>query len=248
MNTRPIGGRSTARRLQVWLSLCVALVLGLGGCSANQPDGASIQLPNDGPLPPISRSAALSFVQKTLTAGQSAVENGAVTLILTDAELTSFLNIRTELTRELQEAGVDQLGQIEGLQELAPDDINVDAWRSLLGANETGRGLRLPRLRLGLRDPRIYFRGNGYVIARGDATLLKWKLPIRAVVAPYADEGEMSLDFIEGQVGPVHVPEFLFDLLGKGLATALLAGHEYAEITRIQVTSGTLTLSGQYNR
>jgi hypothetical protein len=248
MRTHTNGRRSKARPLQIWLGLCVALVLGLASCSAIQPDNASTRLPDDGPSPPVSRSAALSFVQKTLTAGQSAVENGSVTLILTDAELTSFLNIRTELTRELQGVGMDQLGQIEGLQELAPDNINVDAWRSLLGANETGSGLRLPRLRLGLRDPRIYFRGNGDVIARGDAALLKWKLPIRVVVAPYADEGELSLDFVEGQVGPVQVPEFLFDLLGKGLATALLAGQEYAEITRIQVISGALTLSGRYNR
>ncbi len=250
MNTATNGRGSKGRRLRPWVRLGVLLVMVIGSCSAFQPGGVAAQLPDDGPAPTVSRTAALSFVEKTLTAGESVAENKSFTLTVSDAELTSFLNIRTELTQELQNAGIDQLGQIDGLQGLAPGNINVDAWRSLLGAgpNNGNGGLALPRLSLGLRDPQVYFKANGDVIARGDLTLLRWKLPIRVVVAPYASDGEMSLDFVEGQIGSIQLPAFLFDLLGKGLVKALTIGQEYAQITQIQVSAGTLTLSGRYNR
>ena len=71
---------------------------------------------------------------------------------------------------------------------------------------------------------------------------------MRLVIAPSASNGELVLDFVDGQIGRVRMPEFIFDLIGKGLAEVLLAGQAYAEITQIQVGSGTLTISGRYNR
>jgi hypothetical protein len=53
---------------------------------------------------------------------------------------------------------------------------------------------------------------------------------------------------VEGQIGRVNLPEPVFDLLGKGVAQALLAGQEYAEITQIRVSAGTLTISGRRNQ
>ncbi|MBN1250128.1 MAG: hypothetical protein JXC32_20860 [Anaerolineae bacterium] len=229
--------------------MLVATLLVLSGCGSNQ----APTLPNDGPAPAFSRAAALRFVQKALTAGQTAVEDQAFTLTLTDAEVTSFLNIRTELTREMRELGMNQLDQLEGLEGLTGEgfpveNINPDAWVGLLGGDdEEGQGL-LPRLRLGLKDPRVHFRENGHVVGRGDLAFLRWRLPVRLVVAPHATSGEMVLDFVEGQAGRLKLPEFVFDLLGKGIAEALLAGQAYAEITQIRVGMGTFTISGRYNR
>lgn len=241
--------QSTRRTPRLWVSIALglAMLFIVTGCARDQ----ATQLPDDGPAPPFSRAAALRFVQKALTAGQSAVEAQSFTLTLTDAEITSFLNIRTELTREMQALGMDQLDQLEGLEGLSSEEINLDAWINLLGSNEDGDRRLLPRLRVGLRDPRVHFRagdGRGQVIGRGDLAFLRWRLPVRLVVAPHASSGEMVLDFVEGQIGRVKLPEFVFDLLGKGIAEALLAGQAYAEITEIRVQEGTFTISGRYNR
>jgi hypothetical protein len=41
------------------------------------------------------------------------------------------------------------------------------------------------------------------------------------------------------------VPALIFDLLGRGVAAALMAGQDVAQITQIRVEAGTFTLSGQ---
>ncbi len=235
----------TAQKLRL-MSILVGISLVVIGCTGT--DGQVMGLPDDGPAPPTSRAAALSFVQKALTAGQSAAESQSITLVLTDVEVTSFLGIRAELTRELEKVGIEQIGQIEGLEELGGGDLNTEAWQGLFGTDGQPRERLIPRLRIGLREPQVYFKADGRVIARGYLALLKWRIPVRVVVAPRAVEGEMELDFVEGQIGKVKAPEFIFDLLGKGIAEALLAGQAYAEITQIQVEAGTLTISGRYNR
>lgn len=225
-------------------ALVLVILFVLSGCAGDQ--GAA--LPDDGPAPPFSRAAALSFVQKTLTAGQTAVAERAFTLTVADAEVTSFLSIRRELTREMQTVGMEGLSQLEGLEELQIEAINPDAWGALLGRGDDGGRRGMPLLRVGLREPRVHFRANGHAIGRGELAFLRWRLPVRVVVAPHAASGEMTLDFVEGQVGRFALPEIVFDLLGKGIARALLAGQAYAEITQISVQAGTFTISGRYNR
>jgi hypothetical protein len=68
------------------------------------------------------------------------------------------------------------------------------------------------------------------------------------VVAPKVEGGELVFDFVEGSLGPVALPEALFDLIGRGLASAILVGQQVAEITQIEVGEGTLTISGWYRR
>ena len=58
----------------------------------------------------------------------------------------------------------------------------------------------------------------------------------------------MALDFVEGAIGPISMPEVAFDLVGKGLARGILAGQDYGEITRISVSEGKLTIRGHYNK
>jgi hypothetical protein len=72
--------------------------------------------------------------------------------------------------------------------------------------------------------------------------------PLRVVVAPRARQGEMVLDFVEGNLGPVDLPEGLFDVIGKGLAKVILADQDWAEINEITVAEGTLTLRGRYSK
>jgi len=69
--------------------------------------------------------------------------------------------------------------------------------------------------------------------------------PLRLVVAPRARDGEMVLDFVEGNLGPVDLPEGLLDVIGKGLVKVILAGQDWAEIT---IGEGTLTLRGRYHQ
>jgi len=230
-----------AGKTKIWAVAFIASALLLTGCGGNR--GSEPVLPDDGPAPATSRATALSFVRKALTAGQNAVEGGAFTLTITDSEVTSFLNIRRDLMGELGGVGMDNLGQIEGLEGLGEEGINIDAWRDLLQQRDEGGPLR-PRL----REARVHFKANGDVVARGEFALLRWRFPARFVVAPEASEGEMVLDFVEGQIGRVNLPEPVFDLLGKGVAQALLAGQEYAEISQIRVSAGTLTISGRRNQ
>jgi hypothetical protein len=69
---------------------------------------------------------------------------------------------------------------------------------------------------------------------------------LRLVLAPRAADGELVLDFVEGTLGPVSVPEGLVDLVGRALARLILAGGDYVEISKIEVSQGSLTLSGRY--
>jgi hypothetical protein len=39
---------------------------------------------------------------------------------------------------------------------------------------------------------------------------------------------------VQGALGSIRVPEALLDLVGRGLAAALLVGQEYAEIAQIE--------------
>jgi len=234
-------------RAMGWLAVGLALVL--GACAPVRAEGVTA-LPDDGPSPTVSREAAFRLMQKTVTAGQAATSDRSFALVLTDAEVTSFLNLRAELMREFEGVGVEQLGQIEGLQELVPGQVDLEAWRALLTreGSESGRGL--PRLRLGLHDAQVHFKGDGQIIARGDLAFLWWRQPTRLVVAPYAGSGEVNFEFVEGQVGATRVPQLLFNLLGKGITSALVLGQSfgYAEITQIEVTAGTLSLGGRLNR
>jgi hypothetical protein len=103
-------------------------------------------------------------------------------------------------------------------------------------------------LRLGIEEPQVYFKANGHIVIRGFGELRGRRQPVRVVVAPRAADGELVLDFVEGTLGPVPVPEALFDRIGEVLAEAILTGQSYlqvAEVTAVSVGDGTLTVSGR---
>jgi hypothetical protein len=231
-----------------WLLVTALLALLLMAGCADAGGVLEAELPDDGPPPATSTASAGRFVQKVTTAGEGAANTGRFTLTVTDEEVTSFLSVGAILRRQLGNLPTQDLEQLQDVPEL--EDIDLDRYRELLGERDRlpgldGDGLRL---RLTIQAPLVYFLGNGHMIVRGKARFLIISLPVRVVVAPRASQGELVLDFVEGQLGPVPMPEILFDYLGKGLARALLAGREYAEITEVRVTDGVLTVSGRWNR
>ena len=206
------------------------------------------ELPDDGPPPPTSTAAARRFAEKAVAAGESVGGAGYFTLNLTEEEVTSFLNIGVVLLQRFQSVPLENLEQLQGIPDLEGID-ELGKWQELLNQRE-----RLPelgggrlRLRLRIEEPAVHFRGNGHIIVRGSIRFLIVNLPVRIVAAPRASGGEIVLDFIEGQLGPAPMPEFVFDYLGRQLSRAILAGREYGEITEIRVGDGILTISGRRN-
>lgn len=230
-------------RLATLLVAAMVAVLILSGCQA--------ELPDDGSPPEISAAAARRFAEKAVAAGQIAANTGRFELTVTEGEATSFLNIGIILLQQTQTLPLEDLEQIQGIPEL--EGIDVTQWRALLEQRErlptlpglNDRGLRL---RLTVDEPLVRFRGDGRMVVRGDVKVLILDFPVRFVVAPRASEGELMLDFVEGQLGALPMPEIIFDLVGSGLSNAILMGQEQtgAQITEISVARGTLTIRGVY--
>jgi len=215
------------------------------GCGA---PGAVLdgELPEDGPPPVPSVAAAQRLAEKAAAAGEHAASTGLFYLTVTDEEVTSILNISGTLLGALDRLPVDELGEIQDIPEL--EGLNVEQWRGVLERREgfprtDAGGLRI---RPTIVEPSVRF-GAGQMILRGRAAFAFVDLPIRIVAAPAASDGELALDFVEGRVGAVPMPEFLFDVLGQGVARTILMGQEYVQITEISIGPGTLTIRGQYN-
>jgi len=202
-------------------------------------------LPDDGPPPAASAPAARRFVEKAVAAAEDVGTAGRFTLTLTEEEVTSFLSIGVVLLRRLQTVSPGDSGQLqdmpglEGIEELGK-------WRELLNRRDSLPDLGgRPRLGVAIEEPAVTFRGSGEIVVRGFLKLLVVRVPARVVTAPRASEGELVLDFVEGQLGPLPMPEVVFDYLGGQLSRALLAGKEYGEITEIRVADGVITISGR---
>ncbi len=234
------------RRFSVLPAVAVLCALLLVGCAGSE-GLLHAGLSDDPPAPPISAAAAQRLVDKAAAAGERAVNTGQFTLTVTEEEATSFLNIGTALLSQLEASPIEELDQIRGDPEL--EGIDLDRWRELLEQRERvpgpgGDGIRLLPT---IEDSSVNLLGNGHIIVRGQARFLVAGVPFRLVTAPHAARGELVLDFVEGRLGPMPMPEFLFDYLGQGLARALLAGQEYAEITEVRVADGVMTVSGRWN-
>jgi hypothetical protein len=235
------------------LTLLAALLL--AGCK--RPAFLDAELPNDGPPIAPTQEAAVRFVEKVANAGETGARTGQTSLTLTQAEVTSFLNVGAQIRAQLEQVQnvetLNDLAQIENIEALQIEGLEGQALKRLqqLARSREGLGnLRLPdlRLRLAIQEPQVYFKGNGQIVVRGYGQVRNVRQPLRIVVAPRAREGELVLDFVEGKLGPVPLPEGLFDLVGKALSVAILAGQDYAEISEITVGEGTLTVRGRYDR
>lgn len=244
--------RFVARRRAKWLLLALlAIALAVGACQA--PGFLEAELPEDGPPVATSQAAAQRFAEKLAAAGERAAESKQLRITVTEAEVTSFLNIGSEISKQLRAVyGVDSLAQLDQLQrEQALQDIaGLSEWAGVLDRAQGTLGLELPDadLRVRIQEAEVRFERNGQMIVRGYGEALGLRLPLRLVMAPRASAGELVLDFVEGTLGPLSVPEGLVDLVGKGLSRLILAGNDYVEVSKIEVADGALTLSGRYLR
>jgi hypothetical protein len=239
----------TRRPFVLLLSLAVLFLLLLGACQA--PALLQAELPDDGPPIATSPAAAGRFANKVVAAGERAADTQEFRLTITQEEVTSFLTLGSQLAEQLQAGyGVDSLQELQALQgQQGLQAMNgLPDWARQLQSGENGLGLDLPNLsfRLAIKEPEVHFKGDGQLIVRGYAQVLGRRQPLRLVLAPHAAQGELVLDFVEGKLGPLSLPEGVIDLLGKGLARLILVGEDYVEISRIQVSNGSLTLSGRY--
>jgi hypothetical protein len=228
----------------------VGLVAILALAACQKPAFLEAELPNDGPPIAVSQEAARRFVEKVTVAGQSAAETKSLSFTVSQEEVTSFLNIGGLLAEQVQALdleNLEDLQQLESAQGLEGLE-GLQEWQTLLAAREGLPNIRLSdlSLRVVLREPEVYFKSNGHIVIRGYAEAVGQRQPLRLVLAPRASEGELAFDFVEGNLGPVSVPELLVDQVGKGLARAILTGQEYAEVTQVHVGDGSLTLSGRY--
>lgn len=239
------------------LTLSALLVTTLA-CSL--PSFGRAELPDDGPAVAVSGAAASRFFSKALASGQSAATTQSVRFTVTQEEATSALAIGAQLAAFSQAGpafdGLDSLQGVPGtdLEQLlgakggsVPDGLPPGLTGLFGGKGSQSGGVSgpsLPDLRLKLEEPQVYFKVDGRLILRGYGRLWRWRQPIRVVVAPSAIDNALDLDFVEGQLGPLPLPEFLFDPIGKLLAKVLLAGRDYAEISELTVGNGTMTFAG----
>jgi len=228
--------------------LWLALVLALSACQA--PAFLQGEMPDDGPPVATTPAAAQRFAEKVAAAGEQAAKTKRLSITVTQKEVTSFLNIGSQMAQQLQDTyGVSSLKELEQLQQQGLANTGaIPDWVKTLQQAQKNLGVDLPDLSLAVRikDPEVYFRGNGQIIVRGYGQVLGLREPLRLVLAPRASKGELVFDFVEGELGPLSVPEGLVDLVGKGLARLILAGSDYVQVSKIEVSKGSLTLSGRY--
>jgi hypothetical protein len=225
------------------MAVALAVVLVLTGCQP--PEFLQAELPSDGPPIPVSQAAAARFVEKVTAVGESAAVTKSLDLTVTQEEVTSFLGISSQIAEQMEElnaSGIQGLQQLEGSPEFQAIE-GLPEWLELLQGRELLSDLSL---RLGIHEPQVYFKGNGQIIIRGYVEALGQRQPLRLVLAPQASDGEVIMDFVEGKLGPVSVPEALIDQLGLGLAKLLVAGDEFVRVSEISVDNGTLTVRGSY--
>lgn len=164
--------------------------------------------------------------------------------------------VSEEAARRLIERAVaaGRSAQESGTLTLTMSDVEVTSLLALPQAQldailaQQPEGVDLPEnLDLPLADPQVYFKADGTIVIRGRLTAAGRSQPVRIVAAPRASQGELVLDFVEGRLGPLPLPEGLFDPIGDLVAAGILAGQSIAEITLIQVTDGEMTVSGRKN-
>jgi hypothetical protein len=103
-----------------------------------------------------------------------------------------------------------------------------------------------PHLRTG--DVQVRFTREGQVVLAGYVQAWRWQQPALVVMAPSAGAGAMSLDFVQGRLGRVPAPEWAFDLLGRTVASLLLAGEDWVSVSELAVEEDRMTFVAETSR
>lgn len=237
---RPRFGRG---RLFLLLIGVVVAGLSLTYCSSESDlEGWTVRY---GPPVPVSEEAATSFFEKVVRAGRQGAETHRVSLTITEREATSALALSAEVAEVYQAM---QTMSPEELEAADPARIRERVRRREARESDGSLGARIAHAlnpRIGLRDPQVRFLADGRIVVSGWVYAWRWRQPALIVVAPRAERGEMELDFVEGRLGRLPAPEWLFDQTGRLLSSVILMGRDYAEITALRVEQGRLTLRGE---
>lgn len=250
--SKPLVGQKAHTEFPVhthaWLAGLVLLAaILLSACAGRAEEQVELE-----PAPvPVSTEAAERFFSKALAAGQQALMDQSVHLTVTHEEVTSALALvarfvafspsGVSIDREMFPQG-DQLpsdaGIPEGLEDVIPLDPDGEGSGLLGGFTDS--------LRLKILDPQVRFTAAGQIDIRATGQLGERERPIHLVLAPRASQGELELDFVEGSLGGLPIPELIFDSIGNLMARLILAGQDYIRVNEITVVQGSLTLSGEW--
>ena len=232
------------RSRPAWVPIVLFLAVMLVGSACRCIPIPEATLPDDGPKIAVSMDSAKSFVEKVKAAGDTAESTKQLSLTVSQEELTSFVGIGTEMREKMQSLGIESHADLEQVQD-APE---LQAWLDVLEAGGEGFSPFGPAslvFRLGISEPQIYFKPNGQIVIRGYVEALGQRQPMRLVVAPQVSpEGELILEFVEGQVGPASVPKPLVDQVLGSAADAIRAADSNLQINNVSVVNGMITIDG----
>lgn len=224
------------------LTLALAVLCGVlvSACGGSQ---TSAVLPDDGPAVPVSKEAASRLFEKVLSAVESAAQTQSVSFTVTDEEVTSALALGAQYVTFTPAGPIingvpgSQSGQsAPGLKGMGQPDTGVG-----------GDGaLSLSNFGLKVEAPQVRFAKDGRMTLEGYGRVGSWRQPVRVVMAPRATDGELDLHFVEGRIGSLPLPAFIFNPIGKGLASLILAGSDSLKIHEISIQQGSMTLSGEW--
>jgi hypothetical protein len=207
-------------------------------------------------------------VNRTTAAFREAPTTRRLSFQVTESEATSALSLGLmipELMLAMESMTQEEVQAFDDLDELR-EHLRRRASRGASGASASGgtmdapsampgfapawservRGILDPRLRSG--DVQVRFTPAGEVVVAGYVQAWRWKQPALVVFAPRARSGELELEFRRGQLGRLPAPRWAFNGLGRLVASLVLQGREYAEISQLTVADGTLSFTGVLHR
>jgi hypothetical protein len=240
--------RFSKRKAVLLLIGVVVVVLSVATCSAGV-DLESLTAEYGEPAP-ATTNAARQFIERTTAAVQNASTNRRFRITISEGEATSVLSLglmTPELMRAMETMSAEEIQQandIEGLRAILRErDASARENRTLW---QRFAGLFDPRLRTG--DVQVQFTGNGEIVVAGYVQAWRWQVPALVVFAPRARSGELELDFVQGKLGRLPAPAGAFNMLGGLVASLLLQGRDYAELSNITVEEGRLTFEAAITR
>lgn len=196
---------------------------------------------------PATREAASRLIQRASWAVRAASANGELRLVVTEEEATSALSLgllMPELMRTMQNTSPEEIRAASTVPELR--ELLHERRRSARPAvGWVGRIFDAidPELRTG--DTQVRFTDEGEIVVGGYIQAWSFRLPGLMVVRPRASSGELELDFVEGRLGRLPAPEWVFDRFGEAVAGLVLMGRDRVEISDIRVERGRLVFAGR---
>jgi hypothetical protein len=229
-----------------FLVLALLALFVLAGCDSRTVLGNGSAL--DEPVE-TSAQAARAFVDKVVAASDAGAAGDEVTLTVTQEEVSSFLDLASEVARLAAAQGADSVSDLERLDPATLPEGAEDLPELLAALRAEGDlgDESLPDLALWSRiaEPRVRFAAGGQMIVTGDVDLLGLRQPVRMVVVPRPEGDKVFLTFVEGSIGPLPVPDWLAGEVVANVDALLLLGQDFAAIRDVTVAEGELSVTGR---